>query len=295
MHILNRLFRWLAFSFFARRFVAGDTVEDAIRRAKQLEAQNILGLINILGEHASKPCEASGYKGQYLELLDAIHKEGLRAHISVKLTQLGLELELGKNEKRCEQFLKDIAKRAETYGIWVEVDRESPHLREAVRRVFRNVYKEYPENLRLTVQLNMAESPDEIHDDMMDGIPMRLCKGAYNGPIRDQKSLRKIFMLQARNLVWEGYKPAFATHDLALLDALIDGRTPAADIEFQLLLGLENKYARMLAARGFRVRLYIPYGPSWLPYGKRRAHDVGKILWRNFWYRARRKFFPKST
>ena len=107
MHILNRIFRWLAFHFFARQFIAGDTVKDAIKRARKLEKQGILGLINILGEHASQPGEASDYQTQYLELLDAIDEAGLHAHISVKLTQLGIE----KNEKRCEQFLKNIVAR----------------------------------------------------------------------------------------------------------------------------------------------------------------------------------------
>ena len=258
------MFKKIVFYLFARRFVAGETIDDAVRVAKELQKRNIYAIINILGEHIKKREEVDRIYSQYIDLILCLAREGLwRCHISVKPSQLGLEISEDVFREKLEMLLT-VMKIILPEGM-VEIDAEEPDRAESVKKICLGLAVRY-RNFRVCRQANLERTAQDIKDLSVAGLSVRICKGAYLGGIRDEEKLRYIFLAYA-----ESSKQAVAaTHDPWLLGRL------CGKVEIQALFGLEDKIAN---------GVYVPCGPNWYAYGKRRWKSIAKILWRNWKYR----------
>lgn len=273
------------FLLFAGHFVAGEIIEDAIKRAKKLKQEGIHSLINVLGEHIQDHHSAIIYWLEYSKLLDLIKKEGLEnwVGISIKPSQFFQE-HCQYAENILESYLGSLLAKAEYRGIWVEIDRENPESLGSIEKVCLKLRQKYS-NFRLCVQANQERSQAEIGRLNQAKIPVRLCLGAYPGDISGIQSETRYFEL-AKILKENGTESAYAGHNLERVNALLrlfEGRRQ--NLELQFLLGIENQYAKTFVGEVGKITFYIPCGKEWLAYGKRRWQSIFKIFWRNFWQR----------
>ncbi|MBI2450265.1 MAG: hypothetical protein HYV47_01870 [Candidatus Nealsonbacteria bacterium] len=271
-----KLLRKIVFYLFARPFVAGETIDDAVRVAHQLKGKNIYAIINILGEHVEDRHEVGNFFYQYLQLVSKLAREGLDGvHIAIKPSQLGIIL----SPYLFSNCLTILLKRAKLYlpHSLIEIDREDRAYAKIIWGITLALARDFS-NLRICCQINLDETLEEIKQFTEAGISIRLVKGtAYPGDIKDEKEIRKRFFEQALFLKEKGQLPAIATHDLSLINGL--------QLETQVLLGIENKKMERLIGPDRKIGFYVPCGPNWYSYGKRRWKSIVKIYWRNFWYR----------
>lgn len=268
-----------------RRFVAGDGIEDAVRRAKFYKERGEKSVINILGEHVRDPDEAVRARDQIIELMVLLGKEGLTdVHVAEKPSHIGLDI----SENLYFDNKARILSAAQIYlpDALVETDAEDHSYHEKVFKITFWLSKAF-QNQMLALQLNRNDALREIKILNVLGIPYRLCKGnAYAGDIESEKELRRVFLESAILAAKHGERPAFATHDLFLIDRIARDFPEEKDkFEFELLMGIEENLCKELRFQGFAFRRYIPCGPNWRPYGKRRAEAVVNTVLRNFWYR----------
>jgi proline dehydrogenase len=264
------MFKKLTFYLFARRFVAGETIDDAVRVAKELRGKNIYAIINILGEHIKDREEVDRVFRQYIDLILLLAREGLwKCHISVKPSQLGLEISEDLFKEKLETLLATTKIILPPPEGMVEIDAEEPDQAEPVKKICLELTAKY-RNFRVCRQANLERTAKDIEDILAAGVSIRLCKGAYPGGIRGEEKLRYIFLAYAES----NKQVVAATHDPWLLGRLY------SQTEIQVLLGLENKMAS---------GVYVPCGPNWYSYGKRRWKSIVKILWRNWLYKIGRR------
>ena len=260
----------------ARSFVAGETVEDAIKNVQKLNDKKIMATLDVLGESVKDKETAEKAVNAYLELLDAIRKAGIASHASLKLTQMGLDIDT----EYCYQNIEKIVGRAQELGNFVRIDMEgTPHTQRTLDLFFR-LRRKY-DNVGIVVQAYLFRTEKDVVD--LNKIPakIRICKGAYKEPpdlaIKKMKDIRANFIKLAEMTFKEGIYPAIATHD----DRLIKWTKEYASVnaiaadryEFQYLYGIRNKTFQKLAQEGYRVRCYVPFGTHWLPYFMRRMRE----------------------
>lgn len=265
-----------AVSRLARRFVAGDTLADAIREIKELNSRSIAATIDHLGENVADEKGAEEATEVYLEILEALNRENLDANVSVKLTQLGLDIGL----EFCRSHLHKIAEKAGKFGNFVRIDMESSEYTDRTLDIFRSAFRTYG-NVGIVIQsyLYRSEADVEAINDLKARV--RLCKGAYREP-KEIAFPRKIdvdnnFLKLARLLLKDGTYPAIATHD----EKMITGTRRLAkeldvdtkDFEFQMLYGIRRDLQARLVDEGYRMRVYIAFGRMWAPYFMRRLAE----------------------
>lgn len=293
MSFLRRIFEKAIFYLFAKKFVAGERSLDALLKAIELEKDGFGVILNILGEYIQDLNLVEKYKKEYIKLAHDIDKFGLNAHISIKLTQLGLCID----KELCRKNLFEILGACEEHNVILEIDRESPDYGEATRQIINSIPSELRAIVRICVQLNNGGYA-EVFENIKNCFSVRMCKGAYSGEhmttneLRDEfwNSVEKFFSLEpSPHDVSSLARVACATHDLFLLDKISSNFSGNPNLEFQLLLGIENKYARELLKQGNAVSLYVPYGDQWFSYGKRRINSIFEIYIRNFKYRVFKK------
>ena len=280
----------LAFRFFAKPFMAGETTKDAVLVAKTLAQKREKAVINILGEHVKDFHFVYVFLDQYSRLLEAIKIEGLDINIAIKPSQLGLdsdrrwyELNLSCLLRKTQLILPDAL---------VEIDAEEHHYRKAVFDTTIRLGETYS-NQRLACQANLQGTFQEIQALLNKGIAVRLCKGdCYPGDIKSQKEIRKIYLEQAIELIQDGRRTAIATHDPSIIDEVVGLGLGVAKytFEFEMLMGIEKGLSSGLIARGFSVRRYVPCGKEWFSYGKRRWKSIPRIMARNWLYRRKKQF-----
>jgi proline dehydrogenase len=269
----------LKFKFFrdtASRFIAGETLDDAIRVVRQANEQKILGTLDLLGENTLSREDASRASREALGILDRIEAEKVRCNVSVKLTQLGLALDPG----FCEQNLRTIVRHARDRGNFIRVDMEdSPYTQQTLDMVMRT-YQQLG-NVGTVIQSYLFRSEKDTIRLLESGIRVRLVKGAYREPdsiaFRKKRDTDANFVKIMRLLLASDTYGAIATHDETLIRATIDfARSkgiPKDHFEFQLLYGIRRDLQVQLARDGFNVRIYIPYGRQWYPYFMRRLAE----------------------
>lgn len=271
------------------RFVAGSTLREAVAKAKFFRDRGEKSVINILGEHVKEPDTAIRFRKQIIELMVLLNKEGLTdVNIAEKPSQLGLDItrDLYWHNKR------QILKAAQIYlpdGL-VETDAEDRPYRERVFKITLELSK-YFSNQLLACQLNQPGVIQEIQTLNEAGIPVRICKGAYEGGIKGEDDLRRIFLTAVPVAIAFGKRPAFATHDLFLIDYIAKQYAEYKErFEFNLLMGIEANLCQEKHLQGLAFRRYIPCDPNnnWRPYAKRRAETILNIWARNFLYRMRK-------
>ena len=257
------------------RYIAGPSLDDAVRVVRRLNAKRKLATVDVLGEEVTSPDEARMIAGQYHDVLARIEAEGLKANISVKLTGLGLELDYDICGENLEAVLVD----ARARGNFVRIDMEDSSTTERTLQLYRELRASGYENFGVVLQAYLRRTVDDLpglHN-------VRLCKGIYVEPqaiaYREFEAVRANFVRCLELLVAQGAYVGIATHDEYLLgEALrIVRDVPRERYEFQMLLGVRADRADSLVAEGHRLRVYVPYGTQWYEYSIRRLQENPKI------------------
>jgi proline dehydrogenase len=263
------------------RFVAGMTIEDALRAAESIQGQGIASTLDSLGENVTTPAEAQRSADIYHRLLDSIQARGLRANVSVKLTQMGMDLDPEHNLAR--SIVSDLVDHAVAAGTFVRVDMEGSEYTQATIDLVRALHAK-PENrghVGIVIQAYLFRSAQDIATLTGEGIRIRLCKGAYKEPpavaFPEKKDVDTNFVRLTQQLLDTGLYHGIATHDEAMVAAAKEYvRTKNIDrhqFEFQMLYGVRRDLQRALVAEGYNVRVYVPFGAEWYPYFMRRLAE----------------------
>jgi proline dehydrogenase len=266
----------------AKSFVAGETIEEALPRVGKMYEKGLTTTLDILGESVEEREQSDKSVQSYLDLLDGIHESGIPSHVSLKLTQMGLDID----DEYCYENMVKIVSKAKSYGIFVRFDMEgSPHTQRTLDIFYR--IREQFENVGIVLQVMLHRTEKDVDAVNKIKAKVRLCKGAYKEPkeIAYQKmgDIREAFKKLAIKLFQEGDYPAIATHDDKLLDwtkeYVKENNISNDDFEFQLLYGIRAKTQQTLADEGYNVRIYVPFGTHWMPYYFRRLRERKENVW----------------
>lgn len=261
----------------ARRFVAGETLDDAVRVARELNEHGFAVSLDALGESVNEAAQAKNATALYLQTLDRIADANLRAEISVKPTQLGL----GVDPTLCHEHLERLVSHAAHLGTNVTVDMEDHRVTETTIRLVCDLSRSYPGRIGVALQAYLQRSRDDLRRLLDARVRVRLCKGAYHEPrslaFRRRADVSSSYAALASRLLGSGSYAMIATHDGALI-ALVERELKARELtedafEFQMLYGVRRALQDELRARGHRVRIYVPFGTEWYPYLLRRIAE----------------------
>lgn len=258
------------------RFIAGLSLDDGLRVARELQGRGVLSSLDHLGENVSTPGEAMIARDAYLAALRRIAAERLPSTVSMKVTSVGLDV----SEELCRTHSEELARTAQASGSAVECDMEDSGYTDRNLAIVRDLHAKYG-SLRAVIQAYLYRSDSDVEDLSKRGIPVRLCKGAYQEPASvafpQKLDVDRNYVKLMMALFDRGVNPAIATHDEAIIGQAIEyvrARKISADrFEFQMLYGVRRKLQQQLVARGFRLRLYVPYGEAWYPYFMRRLAE----------------------
>ncbi|MFZ3060541.1 MAG: proline dehydrogenase family protein [Candidatus Methanoperedens sp.] len=258
---------------FARQWIAGDTLDDAISRARKENNSGIGGIINFLGEHVREEAEAKKNIEENQRILKAIEDSKLNASLSIKLTQLGLEIE----KHFCLSNVEQIVSSAASKNIFVWIDMENSPYTEDTIYIYLEIFKKY-KNVGVAIQSNLKRSESDARRIAASGGIIRLVKGAYSEKMDIAYTNRKDITINYSKLMgYLFYKSPFfaiATHDdLLINEALVANEAHRKRIEFQMLLGVREELKKELVKKGLTVVDYIPYGKNWFPYSLRRIRE----------------------
>ncbi|MBA3886366.1 MAG: proline dehydrogenase family protein [Acidobacteria bacterium] len=262
---------------FARRFIAGETIEEAIEAARVIEASGLTQTLDLLGESVATMPEADAATRGYLAIIDRIVASGIGRNISLKLTQLGLSID----RATCVDNLRRILDGAGPHDFFVRVDMEDSPVTQVTLDVFETMWQQGYRNVGTVLQSYLPRSVQDAKRLNELGARVRLVKGAYNEPkkVAYQKKAQvdAAFIETMELLLSEGTYPAVATHDPAMLEAT---KTYAAHhgitqdrFEFQMLYGIRRDLQAQLRREGYNLRVYVPFGREWFPYFMRRLGE----------------------
>ena len=260
----------------SHRFVAGESLDEVVQAARELNDQGMLVTLDCLGENVSTTAEAQKARDTYLGMFDRIGQEKLKANVSCKLTQLGLDLSV----EFCEGLVLSIAERAGAYESFLRVDMESSVYTQRTVELVKRVRAQTP-CVGTVIQAYLYRSEKDIQDLLAYGCRIRLCKGAYKEPpevaFPHKQDVDANYVKLMSLLLSSGFYHAIATHDPRMIAATIrwaaEKRISKDDFEFQMLYGVRSDLQRRLVRDGYRVRIYVPYGQEWFPYFMRRLAE----------------------
>ena len=261
------------------RYIAGPTLEDALRVVTELNAQGKLATVDVLGEEVAREDEAAAIAAQYVAALDAFEREGLDANVSVKPTGLGLKL----GYELCKRNLETVIAAAEPTGRFVRIDMEDSSTTDETLRLFSELRDEGHPRVGPVLQASLRRTRADA--EALAGVSVRICKGIYVEPesiqFRDDREVRENFVGSLETLLDGGSYAAIATHDEWLVDEarrIVRERGLTADrYEFQMLLGVRPELGDGITADGHRLRIYVPFGSQWYEYSLRRLQENPKI------------------
>ena len=271
---------------FARRFIAGETVEEAIHDARVLQSRGMLLTLDYLGESVSTTEEAAAATREYVRLIDVIVASGIERNISLKLTQLGVDVD----RATCVDNLRRILDPARRDGFFVRIDMENSPYTDVTFEVFETLWQQEYRNVGLVLQSALQRTEKDVRRMIELGARVRLVKGAYKEPpsvaYQQKADVDAAFRRLMHLLLDHGTYPAIATHDEALIAdtcAYAAERNIGRDrFEFQMLYGIRRDLQARLVADGHRMRIYLPFGKQWFPYFMRRLGErpanVGFVL-----------------
>jgi len=262
---------------FARRFIAGETVEEAIAAARIIEASGFQQTLDLLGESVASMAEADAATRAYLDVLDKIVASGVGRNISLKLTQLGLSLD----RATCVDNLRRILDVAQQHGFFVRIDMENSPFTQVTLDVFETMWEQGYRNVGVVLQSCLPRSLGDAKRMNELGARVRIVKGAYKEPravaYHEKEQVDAAFLVITKLLLSGGTYPAIATHDPAMITAARAYATEhgiAHDkFEFQMLFGIRRDLQAALSSEGYNVRVYIPFGREWFPYFMRRLGE----------------------
>jgi proline dehydrogenase len=261
------------------RFVAGMEIDDAVRVAQAVNQQGIHVTLDSLGESVSSEDEAQKAADIYHQLLDQISARNVDANVSVKLTQMGLELD----PELAEAIALSLTEHAKSLGNFVRIDMEDSSLTQLTLDIVRRIHArpDLRGAIGIVIQSYLYRSEADIEQLVADGIRVRLCKGAYKEPAEvafpAKADVDKNYIKLSHMLLDSPVYHGLATHDEAMIDAarafVAKHKIDSSRFEFQMLYGVRRDLQRKLVAEGFNVRVYIPFGREWYPYFMRRLAE----------------------
>jgi len=260
----------------SHRFVAGETLDEAIEVCRACNDAGMAATLDCLGENVTTTDEAQNARDTYLDIYDRIAKEKLNANVSCKLTQLGLDL----SSDFCEGLVLSIAERAGAYESFLRIDMEGSIYTQRTIELVKRVRAQTP-SVGTVIQSYLYRSEVDIQDLLSYGCRIRLCKGAYKEPsevaFARKRDVDGNYVKLMRILLPSGFYHAIATHDPHMIAETIrcaaEKQIPKDDFEFQMLYGIRTDLQRMLVRDGYRLRIYVPYGREWFPYFMRRLAE----------------------
>jgi proline dehydrogenase len=264
---------------FASRFVAGETIEEGVAAARELMTRGITASLDLLGESVTRPDAAVAAKEQYLVMLDRMAAAGnIEVNVSVKLTQMGLDLDEG----LCRRNMTEILTKAASQGGFVRLDMEGSAYTQRTLDFFRQyLFPDFGAHCGVVIQTSLRRSAGDISDLIAMGARVRLCKGAYLEPpdvaFPDKADVDRNYVALMERLLIEGNYPGLATHDETIIAHarrfIAEHRIPDDRFEFQMLYGVRRDLQQQLRAASHRMRVYIPFGTQWYPYLMRRLAE----------------------
>ena len=269
----------------ASRYVAGETLEDAVRTVRQLNSEGCRATLDVLGEDVTQISETEPTVAEYRRALDAIAEHRLDSNISVKLTALGLKLD----PRRCREHFHTILEAARAHGNFVRIDMEDSPVTEETIRVYEESRK-LTESVGLVLQAYMRRSREDARRAAALRANVRVCKGIYVEPpeiaYKGRDEIRDNFAAIVEDLLQAGCYVGIATHDENLVGRALETirrlKVSRDDYEFQMLLGVAGNMRRELVSSGHRLRVYVPFGRSWRAYSLRRLKEnpaiAGQVL-----------------
>ena len=258
------------------RFVAGETLAEALDALDRLRAAGRRTTVDVLGESVQSEAAAAAAADRYVELLDALSGRGLDGNVSLKLSQMGLDL----SPELCRLNAARIFRAAAGTGAFVRIDMEDHRKTDSTLAIWRELRAINPSS-GVVIQAALRRSADDVAALIAEGAPVRLCKGAYREPAAvafpTKDEVDDSYLTLLGRLLREGTSPALATHDPRMIQAATDlvereglGRD---QFEFQMLYGVRRDLQQQLVRAGYRVRIYVPYGREWYPYFMRRLAE----------------------
>jgi proline dehydrogenase len=275
----------------ARRYVAGDTLDDAVHTLKMINDEGAMGTVDVLGEEVSEPAKSTEAVEEYLRLLDRIDGEKIDANISVKPTMLGLKIDAD----LCVENVASIAGHAAGFENFVRIDMEDHTCTDDTIQLYRRIHALHPRSVGVVLQSYLHRTIADINDLLPLQPNIRVCKGIYREPReiawKQFETIRANFVWAVEKLLTAGAYVGIATHDPYLVWAgmeIVDRlRLKPEQYEFQMLLGVDPELRKIILSNGHRLRVYVPYGRDWYPYSIRRlrenptvAHHVVRAMFR---------------
>jgi proline dehydrogenase len=262
---------------FARRFIAGETIEEASAAAAAIEASGMTQTLDYLGERVTTRAAADAATRSYLTIIDRIVRAGIGRNISLKLTQLGLTVDRATSVDNLRRILDAGA----AHEFFVRIDMENSPYTDVTLDIFETMWQQGYRNAGVVLQSYLPRSVEDALRMNRLGARVRLVKGAYKEPrgvaLQSKADVDAAFVEIMKALVADGTYPAIATHDPAMIDATrayaAERRLGADRYEFQMLYGVRRDLQAQLMAAGYRVRIYIPFGREWFPYFMRRLGE----------------------
>jgi proline dehydrogenase len=270
----------------ARRFIAGETIEDAIDTARRLAERGLLLTLDYLGESAPTRDEADRATREYLHIIEQVARAGIERNLSLKLTQLGLDVD----RATCIDNMRRILEPAGRHGFFVRVDMEGSAYTEQTLEICHTLWSHDYRNIGVVLQSCLMRSEQDLENVIASSMRVRLVKGAYREPksvaFQKKVDVDRAYVRMMHRLMDAGTYPAFATHDEALINETRRYATErglgADKFEFQMLFGIRRDLQTSLVAAGHHMRVYVPFGRQWFPYFMRRLGErpanIGFVL-----------------
>lgn len=271
---------------FSRKYIAGETLDDAVRVCRELNRNGIMITIDLLGEFITHLGQATENREEYLKIIDRIQQERIDGNYSLKPTSFGLLID----QEACYRNIREIVAKAASYGNFVRIDMEDSQCTDMEIQLFRRLHKEFPRNVGLVVQAYLRRTLEDLktmRDMHTLEVPLnfRLCKGIYVEPeeiaYKKYEEVNHHYLEDLRFMFSQGYYPGIATHDKPLVDGALkmikEFNIPKEKYEFQMLYGVTPELRRSIVGKGHRMRVYVPFGKDWFGYSTRRLKENPKM------------------
>ncbi|WP_234568241.1 proline dehydrogenase family protein [Rhodohalobacter sp. 614A] len=268
---------------FAKRFVAGETLGQALPSVQEINNKNIAVTLDLLGEDVTDQQTADETVTEYIHLLKQIQEAGLNATISVKATMLGLSID----KYHCKENLFSLLEVAKDLGQFVRIDMEGSKHTQTTINLFKEAQRQFGNHVGIVIQAYLHRSRNDIEELADLGGDIRICKGAYNEPediaLQNMNAIRDAYKSYVKVLLKKTYYPRIATHDDELIQWVKQyakkENIDKCGFEFQMLYGLREQTIIDLVNEGYNARIYVPYGTMWFPYFRRRLAERKENIW----------------
>ena len=262
--------------FFSKKYIAGETLQDAVDFVKKLNSKGIYATMDVLGESVANKSESIKCKNEALEVLEAIEKNKLMANLSIKPTQMGLAID----EQFAYEQILELVKKAAEYKNFVRIDMEDSPFTDKTLNLYKRIF-EYHKNVGVVIQAYMKRSFNDVVSLNKIGTNYRLCKGIYVEPAsiayKGKQEVRDNYLKILDQLFKDGNYVGIATHDKPLIGAayarIKEKNISKERFEFQMLLGVREDLRDKINADGYKIRIYVPFGKDWYAYSVRRLKE----------------------